>query len=135
MIDLIKKYKGIISYLFFGVCTTLVNMVTYHVCYDIWGIFNVASTVIAWVLAVLFAFVTNKMFVFDSPSWTARVLRYEIPSFFGCRLLTGVMDVVIMYVAVDLMGWNAMMWKLLSNVLVIVLNYVASKLIIFKKKR
>lgn len=132
MTDLIKKYKGIISYLFFGVCTTLVNVAVYYVCYNVCGMFNVGATVIAWLLAVLFAFVTNKMFVFDSPSWSAEALKHEIPSFFGCRFLTGVLDVGIMYAAVDLMGWNGMIWKFISNVLVIVLNYAASKLIIFR---
>ncbi len=133
MVKLIEKYRGFIAYLFFGVFTTLVNMVTYQICYHSFKIPNVASTLIAWLLAVLFAFITNKMFVFDSKSWTIAVLKHEIPSFLGCRLLTGILDVVIMFVTVDMMGLNAMLWKLLSNVLVILLNYVASKLVIFKK--
>lgn len=133
MISLIKRYWGIIAYLFFGVCTTLVNLITYQICYSICGISNVIATIIAWILAVLFAFVTNKLFVFDSKSWKAEVLQHEVPSFFGCRLLTGILDVVIMYIAVDMMGLNALLWKLISNILVIVLNYVASKLLIFRK--
>lgn len=133
MVELIKKYQGILAYLFFGVCTTLVNMVTYQICYGICAMPNVPATVIAWILAVVFAFVTNKLFVFDSKSWEIKVLKHELPSFFGCRLLTGILDVAIMYAAVDLLGLHALLWKLISNILVIILNYIASKLIIFKK--
>ena len=133
MIKLIKKYRGFIAYLFFGVCTTLVNMVTYQICYHSFKIPNVPSTLAAWLLAVLFAFATNKIFVFDSKSWAMVVLRHEIPSFLGCRLLTGILDIIIMFVAVDMMQLNALLWKFLSNILVIILNYIASKLVIFKK--
>lgn len=134
MAELIKKYKSIISYLFFGVCTTVINIATYYLCYNVSGIPNVPSTVIAWVVAVIFAYITNKLFVFDSKSFKADVLIREVASFFGCRLLTGVLDVMIMYVAVDVMDMDSTLWKLVSNILVIILNYVASKLVIFKKK-
>ena len=133
MIDLIKKYKSLISYVFFGALTTAVNIGTYMLCYNIMGIANVPSTVIAWVAAVLFAYITNKLFVFESRSFELSVLRRELISFFGCRFLTGVMDVVIMYVSVDMLGLNSTVWKILSNVLVMIANYAASKLIIFKK--
>lgn len=132
--QLLQKYRGIIAYLFFGVCTTLINVVAYQLCYNVTGIPNVPSTVIAWVLAVLFAFITNKLFVFESKSFARNVVIREAINFFGCRILTGLLDVAIMYVAVDLLHWHALLWKVLSNGLVIVLNYVASKLIIFKKE-
>lgn len=132
--ELAVKYRSMILYVFFGAMTTLVNMAAYWLCFDVTGIPNVPSTVIAWVLAVSFAFVTNKLWVFDSKSWDTKTLRHEIPSFFGARLLTGLLDVGIMYVTVDVLGWNAMLWKLVSNVIVIILNYIASKLVIFKKK-
>jgi putative flippase GtrA len=93
---------------------------------------NIPSTVIAWVLSVLFAYITNKLFVFESKSFDSHVLKKEIISFFGCRFFTGVMDVAIMYVAVDLVHSNSTLWKIASNMLVIIINYVASKLIIFK---
>lgn len=132
--ELIKKYKSVISYLFFGVCTTVINIATYYLCYNISDIPNVPSTVIAWVVAVVFAYITNKLFVFDSKSFKADVLVREVASFFGCRLITGILDVIIMYVAVDVMDMNSTLWKLVSNILVIILNYIASKLVIFKKK-
>ena len=87
----------------------------------------------AWIVAVSFAFVTNKLFVFDSKSFDKKVLLHEISSFFGCRVATGVLDIAIMYIAIDILNLNALFWKFVSNILVIIANYIASKLIIFKK--
>lgn len=131
---LIVKYKSFISYAVFGVLTTLVNMAVYAFLYNLLKMPNVVSTILAWFMAVLFAFITNKLWVFDSKSFDFKILRHEIPTFFGCRILTGVLDVAIMYFAVDVFAWNATLWKLISNVLVIIINYVASKLLIFRKK-
>ncbi len=137
MIDWMKKqfqkYRDIILYLFFGGCTTVLNIAVYYLCYNIAGIPNVPSTCIAWILSVLFAYLTNKVYVFQSRSFQREVLLREGLQFFGCRLLTGILDVAIMFVAVDLLHWNGLLWKVISNVLVIILNYVASKLLIFRK--
>lgn len=129
---LMKKYKSFIAYAVFGVFTTVVNILTYNYCYYHARINNTISNIIAWILAVTFAFLTNKAWVFESTSWKWSVLRREIPAFITCRLATGVLDLVIMYVCVDIMGWYAMLMKILSNILVILLNYVFSKLVIFK---
>ncbi len=134
IIKLIKKHKAFIAYGVFGVLTTIVNIVTYNYCYNIAGISNTLSNIAAWILAVTFAYLTNKVWVFGSHSWKLDVLRREIPAFISCRLATGVMDIIIMYICVDILGWSAVIMKILSNVLVIVLNYVFSKLVIFKKK-
>lgn len=134
ILKLMKKYKSFIAYAVFGVFTTIVNIVTYNYCYYHVGMNNTLSNVIAWVLAVTFAYLTNKAWVFESRSWRWEVLRREIPAFITCRLATGVMDLVIMYICVDIMEWHAMLMKILSNILVILLNYVFSKLVIFKKK-
>ena len=131
--ELAMIYRGVILYIVFGAMTTFVNMAAYWLCFDVLGIPNVLSTVIAWVLAVGFAFITNKLWVFDSRSFDGKTLRHEIPAFFGARLLTGLLDVGIMYVTVDVMRWNAIAWKLVSNIIVIILNYIASKLVIFRK--
>lgn len=85
-------------------------------------------------MSVLFAFATNKIWVFESKS-QGRELLQEMISFFSLRLLTGILDVIIMYVSVELLNWNDMMMKVLVNVLVIVLNYGASRLVIFKDRR
>ena len=132
--SLFMKYKGLIMYAVFGVLTTLINIAVYYLSYNILHIPNVPSTVIAWVLAVLFAFVTNKKWVFDSKSFDKKTLQREIPAFFLARILTGVLDVVIMYLAVDVFKMNSTLWKIISNILVIILNYVASKLFVFVKK-
>ena len=131
---MMKKYQSLISYAIFGVLTTIVNIVTYNVCYSKIGIGNTVSNVIAWILAVAFAYVTNKIWVFDSKSWKWDVLKREVTTFVSCRLATGIMDIVIMFLCVDIMDMPAMIMKLLSNILVIILNYIFSKLIIFKKK-
>lgn len=131
---LFEKYKSLILYVFFGGCTTLINWLAYYLCYSVAKIPNVPSTIIAWVLAVAFAFITNKIWVFDSKAFDRKTLLHEIWTFTAARIATGVLDVAIMYVTVDVLGWNANLWKLLSNIVVIVLNYVFSKLIVFKKK-
>ena len=132
--DLLEKYKAVISYLFFGGCATLINIGTYIICFDMFNIGNMTSNVIAWVTAVIFAFFTNKLWVFESKSFDGKVFFWEMFSFFGCRLLTLVVDLAIMYVGVDVMHWNEILFKVIANIVVIILNYVASKLIIFKKK-
>ena len=133
LLDLFKKYYSLISYAFFGVLTTVVNIVSYYLFYNILEFSNVISNCIAWFLAVVFAYITNKLFVFDSKSFKIKILIAEITSFFVCRILTGVLDVGIMYFAVDVFDLNSTLWKVISNIIVIVLNYVASKLFIFKK--
>ena len=134
ILGLIKKHKSFIAYGVFGVLTTIVNIVTYNVCYNNFGISNTLSNIAAWILAVTFAYLTNKVWVFDSKSWKWEVLRREVPAFISCRLATGVLDIVIMFICVDIMGLHSLLMKVISNVLVIILNYVFSKLVIFKKK-
>ena len=95
---------------------------------------NTLSNIIAWILAVTFAYLTNKVWVFGSSSWNWTVLKKEITAFISCRLATGVLDLLIMYICVDVLEWHAMIMKIASNILVIILNYVFSKLVIFKKR-
>ena len=130
---IIQKYKSIIAYLFFGVLTTLINWGSYFLFYNIAKTPNVPSTIIAWILAVAFAFITNKIWVFDSKSFDGKTILHEIWTFITARLITGILDVVIMYFAVDVFVMNSTVWKLISNIIVIVLNYIFSRLIIFKK--
>lgn len=129
-----EKHKALINYGIFGVATTVINIVVYTVAYNGIGISNVVSNVIAWVISVLFAFVTNKLIVFESRSMAVRVLLFEAATFFGCRVATGLLDLALMYVTVDLWHLNSMLMKCISNAIVIVVNYVASRLVIFKSK-
>lgn len=132
MKNLLMKYKGFILYAVFGVCTTLINWGTYYLCYSIIHISNVLSTIIAWIVAVAFAFITNKIWVFDSKSFKGKTLLFEIWTFIAARLATGALDVAIMYFAVDVFAMNSTVWKLISNIIVIALNYILSKLVIFR---
>lgn len=129
-----QKWKQLIYYLFFGVCTTLCNVIFYGIFTRVadWGILS--ATWGAWFLAVLFAFITNKKFVFESRSLYWKILGREAAAFFCCRLLTGFLDAAVMYVTVKFLGWPDMYMKVISNGIVIVLNYVASRWIIFKNK-
>jgi len=129
-----NKYKDLIPYGIFGVLTTIVNIVVYALCAKKLGMSTVVSTVIAWIAAVLFAYFTNRKWVFHSKSSGVKAIAVEMASFFACRLLTGVLDVGIMKLFVDILGFNDVIIKAASNVIVIILNYVASKLVIFKKK-
>ena len=131
--NLLNRHKSLISYAFFGVCTTAVNVITYDIFYNKLRVPNIISTIVAWVVAVIFAFITNKLFVFSSKSFVWGKLRYELVTFLACRPLTGGLDIGIMFIAVDIMNWNGTVWKIVSNIVVIILNYIASKLVIFKK--
>ena len=130
---LYKTNKQLVLYIFFGVCTTAINTACYWLLYDMLVLNNIVSTILAWLVAVIFAFFTNKTYVFESKRiYPADCIR-EMVSFFGCRVLTEVLDVVLMIVAVDILMWNGPLWKLISNIIVTVINYIASKFFIFKK--
>ena len=134
MKELIKKYKFLILYGIFGVLTTVINIAVYGIFYSVLGVSNVISNIIAWVISVLFAFITNKLWVFESKSFDFKVFMKELGSFTVCRVATGVLDLGIMFVSVDLLKGPAMILKVASNIIVIILNYVMSKLFVFKKK-
>ncbi len=128
------KYREVILYLVFGGLTTLVNIVSYAVFARVLNMDTVAGTSGAWLVSVIFAYITNKIFVFESRTDTFALLVKECVSFFGCRLATGIMDVAVMYLSVDLLHFNDIVMKIVSNVFVVILNYIFSKLFIFKKE-
>ncbi len=134
MKELFEKYKSVIMYLIFGALTTLVSVVTYALCYKVLFLPNTVSTIISWVVSVTFAFVTNKFFVFESKSREKKTVLREAASFYGCRALTGVLELVLMFLLVDILKFDGILMKILVNIIVIILNYVASKLVIFKNK-
>ena len=132
--QIIEKYWDILSYLFFGVLTTVVNYIIYLPCYNLLGLSAVVSNGIAWVVAVAFAYLTNKPFVFKSHDWSAATVIPELSKFVGCRIGSGLAESLILLVSVDILCWNGNLWKLLTSVLVVILNYIGSKLLVFKKK-
>ena len=131
---LIEKHWDIVSYLFFGVCTTIVNYLVYIPCYNLLGMSASVSNMVAWVVAVAFAYLTNKPFVFKSNDWSAATVVPELTKFVGCRIGSGVAETIVLFLTVDLLGWNGNIWKLVTQVMVTVMNYVASKLLVFRKK-
>ena len=135
---IITKYYDLIAYLFFGALTTLVNYAVYLPCYNWLGWSATVSNVIAWVAAVAFAFLTNKPFVFKSHDWSAKTLWPELTKVVGCRLGSGALETLIIFVAVDCLRPEDALWgnvvKLITSVLVVIVNYVGSKLLVFRKK-
>ena len=143
--ELVLKYKDLILYGIFGVFTTVVNLLVFWLCGKVLGEdMYLVSNGIAWFAAVVFAYFTNKLFVFESKSWKPAVLAKEIPSFAGARVLTlGIEElgllVMIKWLHLDVpltigpVGGEFIIKAILA-VIVVLLNYIFSKLLIFKKK-
>ena len=131
-----KKYvnRETVTYVIFGVLTTAVNYAVYYPLRSL-GVNYLISNVIAWVVAVTFAFFTTKHFVFESRDYSLPVLLPEFGKFVAGRLLTLGIEEVLMYVSVDLLHGNDRIMKLIVSVIVVILNYVLSKLFIFKKEK
>lgn len=161
---LIDKFftKEIVSYIFFGVLTTAVNLLTFYLFKELFisigweGILNTLlssagwekaldflsdgsdyldANTIAWVVGVLFAFFTNKLFVFESKSWKPSVAGREFIGFVGARILSFVAESLLMFLMVTVLSWNELVAKIIVGIVVIVMNYVFSKLFIFKKEK
>ena len=131
---LLEKYWEVLIYLVFGVLTTVVNYAIYLPVYNILGLSAALSNAIAWVGAVVFAYLTNKPFVFKSHDWSMKTVVPELTKFVGCRVASGAAETVILLLTVDMLHWNGNLWKFLTSVLVVILNYIASKLLVFRKK-
>lgn len=160
---LIDKFftREIVTYIIFGVLTTAVNLITFYITKQIFisigwdGVFNAMlgsagwekalallgsgtdyldATVIAWTVAVIFAFVTNKLIVFESKSWKPAVAGKEFVGFIGARLFSLLVELLCMFIMVTLLHWNEFVAKVIVQIIVVILNYVFSKLIIFKNK-
>ena len=125
--------KEVLAYIFFGICTTLVNIVVFQVCTALLRWNWALSNILAWILSVLFAFFTNKLFVFQSKDSGLKRFLWETVTFFGARILSLGVDMVGMWLLLDLLHVNSLLSKILVNVVVIVVNYILSKFIIFRK--
>lgn len=129
------KYKSFVLYVIFGVFTTIVNIVCYRLCKEIGGKSTFFSNTFAWIMAVLFAYLTNRKWVFGSEAHKFHEIVREIGTFFGCRLATGILDMIFMIVSVDILHGNDTLMKVISNIIVILLNYMFSKIVIFRKRQ
>ncbi len=133
--NLLLRYRGPLCYLVFGVLTTLVNYAVYLPCYNDLRLSATVSNVLAWVVAVLFAYLTNKPFVFRSRDWSAKTVVPEFLRFVGCRIASGALETGTLLLAVDVLHRNGNLWKIIVSVAVIILNYIGSKLLVFRKKK
>lgn len=124
--------KELILYLVFGACTTLVSIFSYYLFYSLLNCSNVLANILSWIFAVTFAFVTNRKYVFNS-STNGKAVVKEVISFIFSRIGTGVLELVLMYIFVDLLLYHAMWMKCGVTVLVIILNYILSKILVFVK--
>lgn len=118
----------------FGVLTTVVNYMVYLPCYNWLGLSATVSNMIAWAASVAFAFLTNKPFVFKSHDWSAKTVWPELTKFVGTRLGSGILETAVIFATVDLLNWNGNIMKLAVSVFVVIINYVGSKLLVFRKK-
>jgi len=131
---LFKAHREGILYLFFGGCTTLVNILVYGGATRLAGLDPLWANTLAWVLSVLFAYGTNRTWVFNSRARGWVPVLKEAGGFFAARIATGLADQAIMAVCVTWLGWPDLPVKIAANVGVIVLNYVLSKWLVFRKK-
>ncbi len=147
--ELIIKYRELIVYIIFGVCTTLVNLITFKLFNLILGNeLYLVSNIIAWFASVIFAYITNKLWVFESKSWDKKTLFREVSSFFSARVFSFLIEEAGLFLFVDIMNFKnyhitlfsfvisgEMIAKIILAVLVVILNYVFSKLLVFRKKK
>ncbi len=137
----IKKHKEIVLYVVFGALTTLVNFIIYYPLVNIkamephkeWWVLVV--NVVAWIFAVAFAFVTNKLFVFESKESDKKTLFVQITSFLGSRLFSLAVEEGILALFVSLLHMNENLWKLIAAVFVVIMNYFFGKFLVFRKKK
>jgi putative flippase GtrA len=127
-----KNKKEVVNYLVFGVLTTLTNIVSYGIFSKIFDMDFKLATTIAWIISVLFAFITNKVYVFNSKDSNVLLIIKEFISFIFFRLLSYIIDIGIMIIMVDWMEINDLVSKVLANVVVVIINYYASRYVIFK---
>ena len=135
----VKKHRQIIVYLLIGVLTTIVNFAVYLPLLWWAKLPAFLSNAIAWLIVILFAYVTNKLFVFESKDWSAKVALPEFLKFVGCRVASGIFETAFLALTIDLpqlgeLKWYSLIMKLIACIGVVILNYVGSKLLVFRKK-
>lgn len=134
---LIKKIisnKEIILYLVFGILTTAVNFIVYSVATRLFSIEELLANALSWLIAVIFAYITNKLFVFSSKSWTFEIITKELSGFLTARVFSLGVDTLIMFLGIKILLMFDLYVKLFSQVVVVILNYVLSKYFVFKKQ-
>ena len=126
--------REVIVYIIFGVLTTVVNFIAFYLFNDLLKIHYFWANAMAWVVAVAFAFVTNKQFVFESRSWELKTTLREAVGFTGGRVLSLLLEQGGLLLFVELMHMKEMIAKIILAVVVVIVNYIFSKLWVFVKK-
>ena len=125
--------KETISYVIFGILTTIVNLISYYFFSSIININYLISNTISWIISVVFAYITNKFYVFNSKDKRKDVMVKEFIKFVNCRLTSGVIEILLLFLLVDMMKVNDIISKLAIGVIVVVLNFIFSKIFVFQK--
>lgn len=132
--DMFDRYGEIINYLIFGVATTVVNIVVFFLFDTVLSIPYLIANAIAIILSILFAFFTNKKYVFKSQATSRQDSWEEFVRFVSFRVLSGLFDMLSMWILVDMLLFGTNLAKLLTQFIVVVLNYVFSKFFVFKQE-
>lgn len=132
---LMKKYEELIMYIIVGVCTMIVSLVSYFIMANTLQMYYQAANIISWVLAVAFAYVTNKKYVFKSPYTSVQATTKELVSFVSSRLASLLVEILSMFFFVQVCQIDDNIVKLMNQVLVTVLNYIFSKFWVFRKEK
>ena len=135
IIKIYRKYKEAIDYLFWGGVAFVLSMVLFYVFANVMDIYEQIANILSWIICVIFTYLTNRIFVFQSKVKGIKKIFKEFKDFVTARLLTLVMENVILFVMIDLLTINNMVSKLVGQFVVIVSNYFLSKLWIFKKEK
>ena len=129
-----KKYKEPILYFIFGGLTTLVSILVYAVCDRLLGMDPLVANIISWILAVGFAYMTNRKWVFESKAYGSRAVLKEATAFYGGRLLTLGLEELLLYIGIKRLGFDSLLVKIVCQIIVIVANYIISKLLVFRSR-
>lgn len=127
-----KRYKEVLLYLFFGGLTTLVSIFSYIFFERQMGMNPLIANIFSWILAVTFAYLTNRVWVFQSSAVTKTQIAKECVSFFGGRVATLVLEEVVLMIGINALGFNSIAVKVIAQILVVITNYIISKLFVFK---
>ena len=133
-VGIYRKYQEGIDYLFWGGVAFVLSMVLFYIFANMMMIEEQLANIITWIICVIFTYFTNRIFVFRSKSTGLKAITKEFTEFTTARLATLVLENVVLFICIDLLMWHNMIAKLIGQFLVIVSNYVLSKLWIFKKK-
>ena len=129
-----RKHRMLTAYILWGIITTLVNLITYFVCTNLLRWDYLLSNLTAWILAVLFAFFVNKILVFHAGNWQKSAVFSELGKFIGARVFSFLAESFLLWLGVSVMKISDGIVKIVVGIIVIAMNYIFSKLLIFKKK-